>query len=175
MGVENYQLVKMMNLPIPAMMTDKFCGCLELGTGLRVLSLVYAGFWVFYAVLEIVLGKTYLEMLHYIMPESIEFIVSITWCAISALAYLLVVAGMQIDNRMLLLPGIIMSLGNVVICLLQAVLNIITIIGIFSGIAGVVYAVFLAYYTVCLKALYDKMGASAPPPPMEGQQQFDQV
>ena len=35
-----------MGLPIPAMLTDKFCGFLELDMGLRVLSLVYLGFWV---------------------------------------------------------------------------------------------------------------------------------
>ena len=35
--------------------------------------------------------------------------------------------------------------------LVQALLDAITIIGIFGAIGGAIYAVFLAYYTVCLK------------------------
>lgn len=165
------------NIPVPAMLTDKFCGCLELTMALRVISLVYVAFWVVFAVLEIVLGITYVQMLHYIMPDSISPYVAGSWCIVTAISYLLVVVGIQISNRMMLLPAIAMSLGNIIICLLQAALNAIMIIGIFSAIGGLIFTIFLAYYTVCLKALYDKMGAAAPPPGgMEGEQQyFDQV
>ena len=34
---------------------------------------------------------------------------------------------------------------------MQALLNAITIIGIFGAIGGAIYALILAYYTVCLK------------------------
>lgn len=163
-----------MGLPIPAMLTDKFCGFLELDMGLRVLSLVYLGFWCFYAVLEMVFGVTYMEMIHALLPESIEEWITISWCILSAIAYLLVVIGIQINNRMLLLPGILMSIGNIVLSGVQAALHLITIIGMFSAIGGFIFCLLLAYYTICLKALYDKMGAAAPPP-MECQEHFDQV
>ena len=31
---------------VPAMLTDKFCGCIDIDVGLRILSIVYAVFWV---------------------------------------------------------------------------------------------------------------------------------
>lgn len=165
------------NVPVPAMLTDKFCGCLELTMALRIISLVYVAFWVVFAVLEIVLGITYVGMLHFVLPESISGYVAGSWCILTAVSYLLVVVGIQISNRAMLLPAMAMSLGNIVILLLQAAINAITIILIFHAIVGLIFVAFLAYYTVCLKALYDKMGQEAPPPAgMEGEQQyFDQV
>jgi len=162
---------------VPAMLTDKFCGCIDLDQGLKFLSIIYAVFWVFYASVELITDWTYVDMLHILLPDEISHYVAAGWCVISAICYILVIIGIQINNRSLLLPGVLVSLGNIVICLLQALLDAITIIGIFGAIGGAIYAVFLAYYTVCLKALYDKMGDSAPPPaPMECQeQQFDQV
>jgi hypothetical protein len=36
-----------MSLPtLPAVLTDKFCGCVDIDVGLRILSILYAGFWV---------------------------------------------------------------------------------------------------------------------------------
>ena len=68
-----------MGLPIPSFLTDKFCGFVELPTAIRGLSIVYAGFWVVYALLEILLGWTYLEILHTFLPEEIEYWVTISW------------------------------------------------------------------------------------------------
>ena len=31
---------------VPAMLTDKFCGCIDLDVGLKFLSIIYAVFWV---------------------------------------------------------------------------------------------------------------------------------
>ena len=31
---------------VPAMLTDKFCGCIDLDQGLKFLSIIYAVFWV---------------------------------------------------------------------------------------------------------------------------------
>merc|ERR1712001_524805 len=140
---------------VPAMLTDKSCGCIDIDVGLRILSIVYAVFWVSYATVELLTDWSYVDMVHTLLPDVISHYVAAGWCVISAICYILVVVGLQIGNRSLLLPGVFVSLGNIVICLLQAVLN--AIILIFSAIGGVIYAVFLAYYTVCLKALYDKM------------------
>lgn len=120
-------------------------------------------------------GITYVNMIHIILPEFIQHYVAGGWCIFSAIGYFLVVIGIQINNRSMLLPGLLVSIVNIVIALLQAALDILTIVGIFGGILGLIFAVFAAYYTVCLKALYDKMGSTAPPPPMEEQQHFDQV
>jgi len=161
---------------VPAMFTDKFCGCIDLDVGVRILSIVYAVFWVFYASVELITDWTYVDMLHILLPDEVSHYVAAGWCVISAICYILVIVGIQINNRSLLLPAVLASLGNIVICLLQALLDAITIIGIFGAVGGAIYALILAYYTVCLKALYDKMEGSAPPPPMECQeQQFDQV
>jgi len=104
---------------VPAMFTDKFCGCIDLDVGLKFLSIIYAVFWVFYAAVELMTDWTYVDMLHMLLPDVVSHYVAAGWCVISAICYILVIVGIQINNRSLILPAVLVSLGNIAICLLQ--------------------------------------------------------
>merc|ERR1711936_1132549 len=64
---------------VPAMLTDKFCGCIDIDVGLRILSIVYAVFWVFYATVELLTDWSYVDMVHMLLPDGVLLVPSVTY------------------------------------------------------------------------------------------------
>ena len=90
---------------------ERFCLCLEVGPGVRACSLVLAACWLLYLVpagLSLAIGWMLLAAL---------------WALATAACLAAVVFGMDRDRRDLLLPGLAITVTNVFVCALTAVIN----------------------------------------------------
>ena len=127
---------------------EKFCFCLEVHSGVFYFSVGLMLLWILYAIGAIVQSVT-------------GFIAwSILWCAVSIACYGCAIYGIRKKNKNFLLPALFMSMVNVVLGIIDAVVALVYM-WILSAVVVLVIAAISAYYFVGLKNVYDDFGGVA--------------
>ena len=83
----------------------KFLGCLDLYQGVRITSLVLIALWIIYAAISLLNFG------------------GLIWCLVIAGFYLLVIWGMQKNNRLYLPPALYITLFNVIVGIISGIIN----------------------------------------------------
>lgn len=135
---------------------DKFCFCMDLRTGVKVGAIVLVIWYVIVLITSVTGGNTG------------NSVFAVLLCLVNVAAFGLVLFGLQKGIAKYLLPAIFLCLVDVIIGVVWAIIQFVTVVLFISGLFTLASAALTAYYFIALKNVYDDMGnASAPAPPAE--------
>jgi len=125
----------------------KFLVCLDLYQSVKYTSIGLGVLWIIYAIVgfvKLAIGGA---------------IWGLIWCIVNVLAYAAVVYGMQKSNRLYTLPALYISIFNVIVGIINAIINFVSL-ALFSAIWILFMQLIIAYYFCALKSVHDDMGSS---------------
>lgn len=142
-------------MPLPKIpRLEKFCFCMDVHTGVRSFSLGLIILWILYA-LGALFGSN---------STAGNGIWAVIWCICNVVAYVLVILAMKKSNKMFIIPALIISIFDVIVGVIQAVIAFASL-WIISAIIILLIAGITAYYALGLKTVYDDISGASPAEP----------
>eukprot|EP00092_Neocalanus_flemingeri_P004059 GFUD01004369.1.p1 GENE.GFUD01004369.1~~GFUD01004369.1.p1 ORF type:complete len:158 (-),score=26.93 GFUD01004369.1:49-522(-) len=129
---------------------EKFCFCMDVHTGVKSCTLSLIILWIIYA-LGALFGKS----------STGNSIWAVIWCVANVAAYVLVILAMRKSNKMFIIPALIISVFNVIVGIIQAIIAFASL-WIISAIIILIIVGITAYYTLGLKTVYDDISSAGP-------------
>eukprot|EP00092_Neocalanus_flemingeri_P002860 GFUD01003058.1.p1 GENE.GFUD01003058.1~~GFUD01003058.1.p1 ORF type:complete len:168 (-),score=23.83 GFUD01003058.1:47-550(-) len=128
---------------------EKFCFCMDVHTGVKSCTLSLIILWIIYA-LGALFGNN---------ASTGNSIWAVIWCVANVAAYVLVILAMRKSNKMFIIPAVIISVFNVIVGIIQAIIAFASL-WIISAIIILIIVGITAYYTLGLKTVYDDISSA---------------
>jgi len=136
-------------MPLPKIpRLERFCFCLDVHTGVQYASIGLCVIWIIYAVLALIASIG-------------AGIWALIWCVGNVAAYVLVILGMKKSNKLYVIPALVLSVFNIVVGVIQAIINFVSL-WFFSAVAILVITALTTYYILGLKTVYDDLASGGP-------------